>query len=124
MYTLPDAGMTEDSGGVRRSSRVSIKPLEYWRNEHKRYGREFKSLTTILGIETRTPNSQWPMLSTGRLMPQLRCLCLCVHCASGDVLCTCVRTVLSTAPKWLPFVLGYIVTKHSDLCCQTLAERL
>lgn len=69
---LADAGMVEDAGGVRRSSRARIRPLEYWRNEHKRYGREFKSLPTVLGIETRTPNSLWPMLSTGHFQKKSR----------------------------------------------------
>lgn len=50
---------------MRRSSRARIRPLEYWRNEHKRFGREHKLLPTVTGIETRTPNLQWPMLSTG-----------------------------------------------------------
>ena len=61
-----------ETDGVRRSSRTRIKPLEYWRNEHKRYGREFKTLPTVMGVETRTPNTQWPMLSTGHVQKKSR----------------------------------------------------
>ncbi|GFH08909.1 uncharacterized protein HaLaN_03952 [Haematococcus lacustris] len=62
------AGLLLDDGdGMRRSSRSRIRPLEYWRNEHKLYGRQHKTLPTVVGIETRTPNPDWPMLSTGHV---------------------------------------------------------
>lgn len=37
LYPFPaGAGMiNDDEGGIRRSSRARIRPLEYWRNEHK-----------------------------------------------------------------------------------------
>ncbi|KAJ9520482.1 hypothetical protein QJQ45_007443 [Haematococcus lacustris] len=66
--SLTGAGLLlDDSDGMRRSSRSRIRPLEYWRNEHKLYGRQHKTLPTVVGIETRTPNPDWPMLSTGHV---------------------------------------------------------
>jgi hypothetical protein len=55
----------EEDTGTRRSSRSRIRPLQYWRNEHKQYGREHRTMPTVVGIQTRTPNPQWPMNSTG-----------------------------------------------------------
>ncbi|KAL3142808.1 hypothetical protein ABBQ38_003107 [Trebouxia sp. C0009 RCD-2024] len=45
--------------GVRRSSRDKHAPLEYWRNERKVYGREFRSLPTVHHYATRTPSPSW-----------------------------------------------------------------
>lgn len=64
--TRAGAGLLLDEDqGVRRSSRSRIRPLEYWRNEHKLYGREHRTMPTVVGVETRTPNPQWPARSTG-----------------------------------------------------------
>jgi hypothetical protein len=65
-YAATDAGcLVDEESGVRRSLRARIKPLEYWRNECKHFGREHRTLPTVTGVEMRTPNSQWPLHSTG-----------------------------------------------------------
>lgn len=60
--SLVGAGLMVDdgAGGVRKSSRQRGRPLEWWRNERKVFGREHRSLPTVVGLETRTPNPAWP----------------------------------------------------------------
>mmetsp|Transcript_27225 Transcript_27225/g.59515 ORF Transcript_27225/g.59515 Transcript_27225/m.59515 type:complete len:156 (-) Transcript_27225:474-941(-) len=52
--------VTDENMGVRRSTRAHMKPLEYWRNESKQYAREHRTLPTVVGIQTKTPNPDWP----------------------------------------------------------------
>ncbi|GAX73176.1 hypothetical protein CEUSTIGMA_g629.t1 [Chlamydomonas eustigma] len=47
--------------GRRKSTRGHQRPLEYWRNEHKIFGRDHKTLPTVVRVETRTPNPLWPL---------------------------------------------------------------
>lgn len=59
--SLSGAGAGIDGeAGARRSTRQRYRPLEFWRNERKVYGREFKSLPTVMGVEVRTPAPMWP----------------------------------------------------------------
>ncbi|KAG1657973.1 hypothetical protein FOA52_008033 [Chlamydomonas sp. UWO 241] len=58
--SLSSAGMQAGVDGTRRSTRAPQRPLEYWRNERKVFGRAHKSLPTVVRVETRTPNPSWP----------------------------------------------------------------
>ncbi|KAL5729401.1 hypothetical protein ACHQM5_002364 [Ranunculus cassubicifolius] len=42
---------TEWKAGVRRSTRMRMKPLEYWKGERLIYGRVHESLVTVIGCE-------------------------------------------------------------------------
>lgn len=53
------AGLVAGEEGPRRSSRQRYRPLEFWRNERKVYGREYNSLPTVVGVEVRTPAPTW-----------------------------------------------------------------
>ena len=50
----------EEGSGVRRSTRAHLRPLEYWRNETKAYGRQHQSLPTVASVTLRSPEPQWP----------------------------------------------------------------
>ncbi|ESQ35243.1 hypothetical protein EUTSA_v10006918mg [Eutrema salsugineum] len=51
--SLAGAGLQwEKESGVRRSTRIKSRPLEYWRGERFLYGRIHESLTTVIGIKT------------------------------------------------------------------------
>ncbi|KAL0704252.1 hypothetical protein Bca4012_070677 [Brassica carinata] len=52
--SLAAAG-TNWEAGVRRSTRIKSRPLEYWRGERFLYGRVHKSLTTVIGIKYESP---------------------------------------------------------------------
>ncbi|XP_011013527.1 PREDICTED: uncharacterized protein LOC105117535 isoform X1 [Populus euphratica] len=43
--------------GVRRSTRIKSRPLEYWKGERFLYGRIHGSLATIIGIKYETPQN-------------------------------------------------------------------
>jgi len=59
--SLAWAGMQlEEGSGVRRSTRAHLRPLEYWRNETKAYGRQHQSLPTVASVTLRSPEPQWP----------------------------------------------------------------
>ncbi|RWW13514.1 hypothetical protein BHE74_00037484 [Ensete ventricosum] len=48
--SLADAGMMWKSG-VRRSTRIKSRPLQFWRGERFLYGRIHDSLTTVIGLK-------------------------------------------------------------------------
>ena len=50
----------EEATGVRRSTRQKVRPLEWWRNEHVVYGREHRSLASVVGVSLRSPDPLWP----------------------------------------------------------------
>nr|AAU04611.1 CENP-C [Arabidopsis arenosa] len=52
--SLAAAG-TKMEGGVRRSTRIKSRPLEYWKGERFLYGRIHESLTTVIGIKYASP---------------------------------------------------------------------
>ncbi|KAI4386219.1 hypothetical protein MLD38_004170 [Melastoma candidum] len=52
--SLAAAG-TSWSGGVRRSTRIKSRPLEYWRGERFLYGRVHQTLATVIGIKYESP---------------------------------------------------------------------
>jgi len=59
--SLAHAGLrTEEATGVRRSTRERLRPLEYWRNETKTYGRTHRSLPTVTAVTLRSPEPAWP----------------------------------------------------------------
>lgn len=59
--SLAAAGLTNrPPDGVRRSTRDRIRPLEYWRNETKAYGRSHVSLPTVASVTLRSPEPVWP----------------------------------------------------------------
>ncbi|XP_019077697.1 centromere protein C isoform X2 [Vitis vinifera] len=43
------------SSGVRRSTRIKMRPLEYWKGERFLYGRVHKSLTSVIGVKYVSP---------------------------------------------------------------------
>ncbi|CAA7026078.1 unnamed protein product [Microthlaspi erraticum] len=51
--SLAGAGTKWDSG-VRRSTRIKSRPLEYWKGERFLFGRIHESLTTVIGIKYAT----------------------------------------------------------------------
>jgi len=61
--SLAGAGLRTDADtGVRRSTRERIRPLEYWRNETKSYGRDgsTRALCTLQTVTLRSPEPHWP----------------------------------------------------------------
>ncbi|XP_010459103.1 PREDICTED: uncharacterized protein LOC104740251 isoform X2 [Camelina sativa] len=52
--SLAGAG-TKLEGGIRRSTRIKSRPLEFWRGERFLYGRIHESLTTVIGIKYGSP---------------------------------------------------------------------
>ena len=46
--------MQTDVAGVRRTSRMRVRPLEYWRNEKVVYSRKYAELPTVHHVEVRT----------------------------------------------------------------------
>lgn len=52
--SLTDAGMTWDSG-IRRSTRIRSRPLQYWCGERFLYGRIHDSLATVIGVKYASP---------------------------------------------------------------------
>lgn len=67
--------VAEGGGVVRRSARVPLRPLEYWRGETVQYGRAKKDPTatpsrgrtgpssrvvSVVGVTLRSPEPQWP----------------------------------------------------------------
>ncbi|GMH03659.1 hypothetical protein Nepgr_005498 [Nepenthes gracilis] len=53
--SLAVAGTNWESG-VRRSTRIKVKPLEYWKGERLLYGRIHKSLVTVIGLKYASPS--------------------------------------------------------------------
>ncbi|KAK9907456.1 hypothetical protein WJX75_004030 [Coccomyxa subellipsoidea] len=53
----------QPSSGRRRSTRVSCKPLEWWRNERKVYERKFHSLPTVDHMEVYSTTPTWTFVS-------------------------------------------------------------
>ncbi|CAH2037489.1 unnamed protein product [Thlaspi arvense] len=51
------AAGTKWESGVRRSTRIKSRPLEYWRGERFLYGRVHESLTTVIGIKCESPGN-------------------------------------------------------------------
>eukprot|EP00257_Ricinus_communis_P015835 XP_015573827.1 centromere protein C [Ricinus communis] len=52
--SLAGFGMSLDTG-VRRSTRIKSRPLEYWKGERFLYGRIHESLATVIGIKYASP---------------------------------------------------------------------
>ncbi|KFK43814.1 hypothetical protein AALP_AA1G176700 [Arabis alpina] len=52
--SLAGAG-TKWESGVRRSTRIKSRPLEYWRGERFLFGRIHESLATVIGIKYESP---------------------------------------------------------------------
>ncbi|XP_059642425.1 centromere protein C isoform X2 [Cornus florida] len=52
--SLAAAGTFWESG-VRRSSRIKMRPLEYWKGERFLYGRIHESLTSVIGVKYASP---------------------------------------------------------------------
>ncbi|KAF8389018.1 hypothetical protein HHK36_025703 [Tetracentron sinense] len=52
--SLAEAGTLWKSG-VRRSTRIRMRPLEYWKGERFLYGRIHQSLTTVIGVKYVSP---------------------------------------------------------------------
>ncbi|KAF7843311.1 centromere protein C [Senna tora] len=48
--SLSAAG-TSWKSGVRRSTRIKTRPLEYWKGERLLYGRIHESLATVIGVK-------------------------------------------------------------------------
>ncbi|KAJ0257091.1 Centromere protein C [Hirschfeldia incana] len=55
--SLAAAGTNYETG-VRRSTRIKSRPLEYWRGERFLYGRVHGSLTTVIGIKYESPGNK------------------------------------------------------------------
>ncbi|GLU14562.1 hypothetical protein SLE2022_311230 [Rubroshorea leprosula] len=53
--SLADFGTFVNEKGVRRSTRVKSRPLEYWKGERFLYGRIHESLATVIGIKYESP---------------------------------------------------------------------
>jgi len=53
--------MQTDAAGVRRTSRMRVRPLEYWRNEKVVYSRKYAELPTVHHVEVHPPDPMWPM---------------------------------------------------------------
>ncbi|CAN0878287.1 Centromere protein C [Linum grandiflorum] len=49
--SLTGAGSSYKADGVRRSTRIRSRPLEYWKGERFLYGRIHESLATVIGIK-------------------------------------------------------------------------
>ncbi|XP_008809133.2 centromere protein C [Phoenix dactylifera] len=54
--SLADAGMTWKSG-IRRSTRIRSRPLQYWCGERFLYGRIHDSLATVIGVKYASPGN-------------------------------------------------------------------
>ncbi|RDY01601.1 Centromere protein C, partial [Mucuna pruriens] len=54
--SLAAAG-TSWTSGLRRSTRIRTRPLEYWKGERLVYGRVHQSLATVIGIKCMSPGS-------------------------------------------------------------------
>ncbi|KAA8540434.1 hypothetical protein F0562_024647 [Nyssa sinensis] len=52
--SLAEAGTFWETG-LRRSSRIKMRPLEYWKGERFLYGRIHESLTTVIGVKYVSP---------------------------------------------------------------------
>ncbi|BDA48012.1 probable centromere protein C at C-terminar half [Coccomyxa sp. Obi] len=61
--SLAGVGLQPSAAGRRRSTRVSCKPLDWWRNERKVYERKFHSLPTVDHCEVHTPTPTWQFVS-------------------------------------------------------------
>ncbi|KAM4100295.1 hypothetical protein ACB094_05G057600 [Castanea mollissima] len=55
--SLAGAGLLWDHG-VRRSTRIRTRPLEYWKGERLLYGRIHQSLTTVIGLKYVSPSKE------------------------------------------------------------------
>ncbi|CAN1168244.1 Centromere protein C [Linum perenne] len=53
--SLAGAGSSYAVDGVRRSTRIRSRPLEYWKGERFLYGRIHESLATVIGIKYDSP---------------------------------------------------------------------
>ncbi|GAB4842021.1 hypothetical protein Ancab_011981 [Ancistrocladus abbreviatus] len=53
--SLAAAGMKWESG-LRRSTRIRMRPLEYWKGERMLYGRIHESLVTVIGMKYFSPS--------------------------------------------------------------------
>ncbi|KHM98777.1 Centromere protein C isoform B [Glycine soja] len=54
--SLAAAG-TSWTSGLRRSTRIRTRPLEYWKGERPVYGRVHQSLATVIGVKCISPGS-------------------------------------------------------------------
>ncbi|KAI9110331.1 hypothetical protein K1719_018773 [Acacia pycnantha] len=54
--SLAVAGTSWESG-VRRSTRIRSRPLEYWKGERPLYGRIHESLVTVIGVKCMSPGT-------------------------------------------------------------------
>ncbi|KAK4267486.1 hypothetical protein QN277_024261 [Acacia crassicarpa] len=54
--SLAVAGTSWESG-VRRSTRIRSRPLEYWKGERPLYGRIHESLVTVIGVKFMSPGT-------------------------------------------------------------------
>ncbi|CAH1446298.1 unnamed protein product [Lactuca virosa] len=54
--SLAGAGSSWTSSGVRRSSRIKRRPLEYWKGERLLYARVHNSLPTVIGVKYISPS--------------------------------------------------------------------
>ncbi|VVA91457.1 unnamed protein product [Arabis nemorensis] len=55
--SLAGAG-TKWESGIRRSTRIKSRPLEYWRGERFLFGRIHQSLATVIGIKYESPGKE------------------------------------------------------------------
>ncbi|XP_050286311.1 centromere protein C [Quercus robur] len=55
--SLAGAGLLWEHG-VRRSTRIRTRPLEYWKGERLLYGRIHQSLTTVIGLKYVSPSKE------------------------------------------------------------------
>ncbi|KAF5441905.1 hypothetical protein F2P56_037142 [Juglans regia] len=55
--SLAGAGLLWKSG-VRRSTRIRTRPLEYWKGERLLYGRIHESLATVIGLKYASPTKE------------------------------------------------------------------
>lgn len=69
--SLAGAG-TKLKSGVRRSTRIRSRPLEYWRGERFLYGRIHESLPTVIGMKYASPGKggKEPMLKVKSYVSQ------------------------------------------------------
>jgi len=56
--SLAGAGMQTDAAGVRRTSRMRVRPLEYWRNEKVVYSRKYAELPTVHHVVMHSPQTK------------------------------------------------------------------
>lgn len=52
------AAGTKWEAGIRRSTRIKMRPLEYWRGERFLYGRVHDSLVTVIGVKYGSPSKE------------------------------------------------------------------